>query len=365
MAKSNNKDKKKSLKASLLSDLELKSKEEIEGIAIPSEDDVLAAGGHFGHSLRRWHPAYKPFLYTKRKGIYIINVEKTVESFRNAIKNLIEFLKNKKKILIVGTKKQAQPLVKEFGEKYGIFYITKKWPAGLFTNFKQVKASIDRLLTYKEQYIKYKYSLTKKELLDLERKIQKLEKKYGGVVFMDTLPDLIIIIDTSFEKVALKEARLSKVPVLGIVDTNADPRLVEFPVLMNDDAIKSLQLFFYVLGRAFEKYGDASLKTVRTSFESHLKELEKEVDEAYGGQPTTELKAGEQEQAQESKVVRVVAYTPIEEVKELTPKMREALKAAGIQSREALERLTYEELVSIKGVGPRTARSILKRLKKS
>lgn len=355
---------KASNKTTLLADIQLKSKKTVDGILIPSEEDVLAAGGHFGHSLRRWNPAYKPFLYTKRKGIYIINVEKTVESFERAIKALIEAVKNKKKILIVGTKEQASSLVKEFGDKYGAFYVTKKWPAGLFTNFKQVKASIDSLLTYKEQYIKYKYSLTKKELLDLERKIKKLENKYGGVVFMDTLPDLVIIIDTAYERVALKEARLSNIPVLGIVDTNADPRLVDYPILMNDDAIKAIQLFLFVLGQVFTKYGDNSIKSVRSSFNEHLKELEKEVDENYGHQLTVESTEDQKQTKEDSNVVRVVAYTSIDDVKALTPKMREALKAAGIQSKEALERLSFEELVNIKGIGPRTARSILNRLKK-
>ncbi len=353
----------KSKTQDLLVKIELSSKEEIEGVKIPSATDILKAGGHFGHSARRWHPAYKPFLYTKKKGIYIINAEKSVESFKQAIKALIDAVKQGKKVLLVGTKKQASPLVKEFGEKYGVFYLTKKWPAGFFSNFEQIKASIDKLLVYKEQYIKRKYSLTKKELLDLERKIQKLEDKYGGVTFMNQLPDLVIIIDIVFEKVALKEARLAKIPVLAIVDSNADPRLVEYPVLMNDDAIKALQVFFTVLSDVFEKYGDKTLNNTRKNFNEHLAELEKEMDATYGKAGPKVSKEKASAKSDDVEVVRVVAYTPIDDVKVLPKKLRESLKLAGIQSKEALERLSFEELVNIRGIGPRTARSIINKMK--
>jgi len=346
----------------LLDIIDYKSSKEVEGISVPSADAILASGGHFGHSVRKWHPAYKPFLYTKRKGIYIINVNATVDSFESFISTVVNFLKNNKKILLVGTKKQASPFVEEFGRRYGLFYIAKKWPAGFFTNFEQVKLSINRLLNYKEQYIKFKYNYTKKELLDLERKIKKLESKYGGVTFMDTLPDLVIIIDTAFEKVALKESRLLKIPVAGIVDSNADPRLVDYPLLMNDDAIKTLKLFFSVLAQIFDKYGTKELIRIRNNFEEHLKALEKEVDETHGKLITMQEQGEQKIEQDNTVVVRVKAFTPIEDVNYLPDKLKSALRSAGIQSKEALERLSYEELVSIKGIGPRTARSVMKKI---
>ena len=340
----------------------------VPGVKLPSAQDLLAAGAHFGHSTKRWHPAYKPFIYTKRKGIYIINVEKSVESFKQALSKLVEFVKEGKRILLVGTKKQAAPLVRAFGEEHGIFYIDKKWPGGLLTNFDQLKQSINRLVTYKERYIRHKYDLTKKELVVLKRRINKLEAKFSGVVFMEQLPDLVIIIDPNYEKVALKEARANGIPVLAMVDTNTDPRLIDYPVFMNDDAIKAIKLFLDVIAQVFKKYGDASLKAVRAEFEKHLQTLEQKVDSTVTATQARALtqepqKEQEKEQKGQRRVIRVAGYTPLDKLDFLTKRHKMVLKNAGINSLEALQRKTYEELLAIRGISPKTAKYIISKLK--
>ncbi len=330
---------------------------------IPSIDDLLRAGAQFGHSTQRWHPAFKPFIYKRRANIYIINVEKTIAYLKKAAEALYKMLDADPDldIVIVGTKKQAQEYVKELGEKYGLFYVDRKWPAGLLTNFEKVQESIERLLQLKERYIRQKYQLTKKELLDIKRKIERLERKFGGLTFMRKLPDLIIIIDTKREEVALSEARKLGIPTIAIVDSNSDPRLVDYPIPMNDDARRALGVVLETFKKIFEeKRGDKLLK-LREKFNEHLKELEKKIDQEFG--ILREAAEGKKEETKETvEVVRVKAYTPLEELG-LSSNVVERLKLAGISSVEELLRRSPEEIKAIRGIGRKTAEKIISLLK--
>ena len=337
-------------------------------IVLPSAEDLLKAGAQFGHSTKRWHPAFAPYIYKERKGIYIINVEKTLQKLQEAVNFLADKLKDGANILIVGGKKQAMSIVKEVGEKYGVFYVNYKWPAGLLTNFSLVSKSINALANMREQYIKKKYLLTKKELLSLKRKIEKSERKFAGLTFMTSVPDVIFIIDSAYEKIALKEARNLGIPVVAMVDSNADPRLVDYPIPINDDAMKSIRLIMDVVSQLLQEFGNDKLKVMRQKFEENLKVLEENIDKSYAHKQSMLSEASEEETEKktpvgEGKVVRVTAFKPISELK-LGKGVEEKLQEAGISSIEVLRKKSYAELRAIKGIGAKTAEKIISVVKK-
>jgi len=266
-------------------------------------------------------------------------------------------------ILVLGTKKQVSTLIEELGYKHGLFYVSHKWPGGLLTNFDKVSQSIERLSTLKEKVVRHKYKLLKKELLDINKQIEKLERKLGGLSFMTKLPDLIIMVDTKREEVALSEARKLGIPVIAIVDSNSDPRLVDYPIPMNDDARRALKLVFDTFGEIFSKFRGPRLKKLRANFDEHLKTLEKQIDKEFGVvQPKQEAKAVKSKTTKETKVVRVMAFTPISVLK-LPEGLEEKLKSAGISTVEELRRRTLEEITAIKGIGSTSGQKIISTLK--
>ncbi len=339
-----------------------KSKKDITKY-LPKPDELLKAGAQFGHSTQRWHPGFKPFIYKRRANIYIINVEKTLKYMKKAFEYLIDRLIENPDIhiLLVGTKKQAQDYVEKLGKQYGLFYINKKWPGGLLTNFEKVHESVEKLLRLKEQYIRQRYQLIKKELLDLKHEIEKLERKFGGLTFMNRVVDLVIVVDTKREEVALSEARHKGVPIIGVVDSNADPRVVDFPIPMNDDARRALDIFFNSLEKILADYRGDRLIKMRQNFDKYLKELEEKINKEFGisTQPTKEQDKVQKEQA---KVVRVMAFTPLSELG-LSAGLIERLEGAGISTVEELKRRTLEEIQMIRGIGKKAAWQIISKLK--
>ena len=335
----------------------------------PTTDDLLKAGAQFGHSTKRWHPAFAPYIYKESKGIYIINVERTLEKLKEAMKFLENLFKDGGTLLLVGTKKQAAPTVKEVGEKYGVYFVAYKWPAGLLTNFERVSQSINTMLNLREQLIKKRYVLPKKELLTMERRVHKLQRRFEGLAFMTDLPSAVFIIDIAREKIALKEARKLGIPVVAMVDSNADPRLVDYPIPINDDAIKSIRLVMEVLADVLSKYGSDKLKVMRQKFEEQLRVLEENVEKAHAysasvqaKQEVTEVKAGAKTTGK-GKVIRVKTYRPIEQLG-LGKGIEEKLQAAGIHSIELLSQKSLAELKAIKGIGAKTAEKIISIVKK-
>ena len=208
-----------------------------------SLEKLLESGAHFGHQTKRWNPKMSDYVYGVRDGVYIFDLIKTKALMEQALNVLSEASKSKKTILILGTKKQAKDKVKEIAKETGIFFIDQRWLGGTFTNFNQVKASVDTLNKLKKDLSEGVYaSYTKKERLLLDRKAEKLEKMVGGLNGMTSKPDLMIIVDTKRESSAVNEARKLGVETIGIVDTNSDPNLVNWPVPMNDDSPQALEL---------------------------------------------------------------------------------------------------------------------------
>ncbi len=209
----------------------------------PRISRLLEAGVHFGHQTRRWNPKMKPFIFTARNGIYIIDLKKTLSAIDAAKRKIEEVVSGGRSVLFVGTKKQAQMVMKEEAERVGAFFVVERWLGGMLTNFHTIKTGIKRLKDIEKMeqdgtIEKY----TKKEIISIQRQKTRLEKVLGGIKEMNQLPGLVYIIDSKKERIAVAEASKLNIPIIGVVDTNADPDLIDFPIAANDDAIKSIRI---------------------------------------------------------------------------------------------------------------------------
>ncbi len=341
-------------------------------ITFPTTEELLKAGAQFGHSAQRWHPAFAPFIFKEAKGIHVIDVRKTVPALETAVDYLVKAVQREARVLIVGTKKQAASIVQEMGEKFGVYYINDKWPSGLLTNFRTVSQSIQKLQRLQELHVKKRYVLPKIELLAMQREIEKLKKRFGGVMFMDRPPQVMIIIDTKYEKIAVKEARALNVPIIGIVDSNCDPRLIDFPVPSNDDAIKAIRLLFGVFSEVLNKYSSKRLVTMREQFARRLVDLERAVEEEHRIKLASEAPIGAaapavvtpREESKSGRTVRVTSFRSVTELN-LPETVVEKLTQAGLTSVEQLKEKTLDELKGIKGIGEKTAEKIISLVKKN
>jgi small subunit ribosomal protein S2 len=214
-----------------------------QGSAITMKQ-LLEAGVHFGHQTKRWNPKMKPYIFGARNGIYIIDLQKTVQLARSAFRFASDATARGGSVLFVGTKKQAQDAIREEAQRAGMFYVTNRWLGGTLTNFKTVKQGIERLKTIEKMSQDGTYErLPKKEIASLEREREKLEKNLGGVKEMSRLPAALFIIDTKKEHIAVHEANRLGIPVVAVVDTNCDPEGIDYVIPGNDDAIRSIRLF--------------------------------------------------------------------------------------------------------------------------
>ncbi|HIC91370.1 MAG TPA: 30S ribosomal protein S2 [Syntrophaceae bacterium] len=198
---------------------------------------LLEAGVHFGHQTKRWNPKMKPYIFGARNGIYIIDLQQTVELFNNAYEAVVEKVAEGNMVLFVGTKKQAQDAIAEEAQRCGMFYVNQRWLGGMLTNFQTIKKSLDRLnqLTAMKADASIN-KFPKKEILKLEREIVKLEKNLGGIRGMTELPGMLYIVDPKNENIAVKEAKKLGIPVAAVVDTNCDPDGIDYIIPGNDDA---------------------------------------------------------------------------------------------------------------------------------
>ncbi len=205
---------------------------------------MLEAGVHFGHQTRFWDPKMKPYIYGARNKIHIINLDKTLPLFNDALSFIRRVAARNGKILFVGTKTSANNIIKEQAERCGMPYVNYRWLGGMLTNFKTVKQSIKRLHELEAMRDDGTFEkLVKKEALMREREMIKLERSLGGIKNMDSLPDALFVIDVGHEKIAIKEANNLRIPVAGVVDTNNNPAGIEYIIPGNDDALRSIELY--------------------------------------------------------------------------------------------------------------------------
>jgi small subunit ribosomal protein S2 len=205
--------------------------------------DMLDAGVHFGHQTRFWNPKMAPFIFGHRNKIHIINLEKSLPMFESALKFARQLSSNRGNILIVGTKRTARDIVAQEAARAGTFYINQRWLGGLLTNFKTVKGSLKRLKDMKAQQEAGLDALSKKEQLTFAREMDKLQKDFGGIAEMNSLPDAIFLIDVGYHKIAVQEARKLGIPVIGVVDSNHSPEGIDYVIPGNDDSAKAVQLY--------------------------------------------------------------------------------------------------------------------------
>ncbi|MFV9509828.1 30S ribosomal protein S2 [Tepidibacillus sp. LV47] len=223
-------------------------------MAVISMKQLLEAGVHFGHQTRRWNPKMARYIFTERNGIYIIDLQKTVKKVEEAYHFLREVAASGKSVLFVGTKKQAQESVKEEAERSGSFYVNQRWLGGTLTNFATIQKRIERLKELETMEVDGTFDvLPKKEVMNLKKEKERLEKFLGGIKGMKELPGALFIIDPRKERIAVAEARKLGIPIVAIVDTNCDPDEVDYVIPGNDDAIRAVKLLT-------EKMADAILE---------------------------------------------------------------------------------------------------------
>lgn len=241
--------------------------------------ELLEAGVHFGHQTKRWNPKMKEYIFGERNGIYIIDLQKTLKMFKDASKYVQDMAAEGRTVLFVGTKRQAQDAIAEEATRCGMFYINQRWLGGLLTNWITVQKSVKRLQELDEMATDGRYELLpKKEVIKLERERKHLQANLAGIKSLRALPDILFVIDSNKEAIAVREARKLGIPVVAIVDTNCDPTEVDYVVPGNDDALRAIRLFA-------QKIADSVIEGVQAATDKQAAELtgvsgEIQVDEA-------------------------------------------------------------------------------------
>ena len=214
-----------------------------KNMSVISMKQLLEAGVHFGHQTRRWNPKMAPYIYTERNGIYIIDLQKSVGKVDDAYNAISDIAQNGGTVLFVGTKKQAQDAVKSEAERCGMYYVNERWLGGMLTNFKTIKSRVARLKQIETMSQDGTFDvLPKKEVIQLKKEWDKLEKNLGGIKDMKKVPDAIFVVDPKKERICVQEAHTLGIPLIGIADTNCDPEELDFVIPGNDDAIRAVKL---------------------------------------------------------------------------------------------------------------------------
>jgi small subunit ribosomal protein S2 len=220
--------------------------------------DLLGTGAHFGHVTHKWHPNYEPYILMERNGVHIINLDETLKHLNTAIEFIKKIVGNNGEILFVGTKKQAKDIVQQEADRCGMFYIVERWLGGTLTNFSTIKKSIKRLKALEKEGSSIYENLTKKEIQMLNRERLKLSDQHRGIKDMRRLPEAVVIVDVDREITALLEAIKLEIPVIAMVDTNCDPRIVTYPIPANDDSVRAIQIIISAIVDAIVEVRDES-----------------------------------------------------------------------------------------------------------
>lgn len=250
--------------------------------------EFLEAGAHFGHQTSRWHPRMKGYIFAKRDGIHIIDLQQTgpmLEKARAFVKQLIE---DGGDILFVGTKKQAHDAIQEEAQRCGMYYVNQRWIGGTLTNFSTIQSRIDYLVRLEDQQARGGFNrLPKKEVLKIQDEIDRLNRQMGGIKEMERLPAALFIIDTTKEDIAMAEARRVGIPIVAVVDTNSNPAGIDYPIPANDDAIRAIRLITSKMADAVLE-GKTAASLAATLAEQEAEEAaEDDADGASGDEPLT------------------------------------------------------------------------------
>ncbi|MFH1728945.1 MAG: 30S ribosomal protein S2 [Pseudomonadota bacterium] len=247
--------------------------------------EMLEAGTHFGHITQRWNPKMKPYIFGSRNGIHILDLRKSAKLFRNALDFVVDTVSSGNKVLFVGTKKQFSETIQEEVAKCNMNFVTHRWLGGMLTNFSTIRNSINRMQTMEKQLADgVADRLKKKEVLKMNREVDKLKRVLSGIEDMKALPGAIIIVDPNKEKIAIAEARKLSIPVIALTDTNCDPDVIDFIVPGNDDAIRSIRLFISKITEACNDGSKVFEKKIRGQKQARP-EKKKKVEESHEKEP--------------------------------------------------------------------------------
>ena len=307
-------------------------------MTIVSMNYLLEAGVQFGHQKRRWNPKMKEYIFTTRDDIYIIDLQKTVKKLEEAYEALKEIAANEGKILFVGTKKQAQEAAEECALRTNMFYVNERWLGGTLTNFKTIRSRIRRMEEIEKMETDGTFeALPKKEVIQIKKEYEKLNKNLKGIREMKRMPQAMVIVDPRKEEIAIKEAHILGIPVFGIVDTNSDPDLVDYVIPGNDDAVRSVKLLIGALTNAIaEVNGNEVIDYVS---EDDKTKTEKKVNKK------ETAKAAEVEEVKEEVKEEVVEEVAVDYTKMTVAELKEVAAArnvdvAGMKKAEIIEALT-------------------------
>ena len=266
-------------------------------MSVISIKQLLEAGVQFGHPTRQWNPKMKQYIFVARNDTHIIDLEQTVVLAEQAYNYVCNMVKQGKNVLFVGTKKQATEAIKEEAERCGMYYVNNRWLGGTLTNFKTIRSRVDRLnkLTQMEKTGEFEF-FPKKEVLSLRSEMEKLERNLGGIKDMTSLPGLLFVVDLKKENIALKEAKALGIPVVGLVDTNCDPELVDVVIPGNDDAIRSVKLIAELVANAVIEAKTGEVYSIK---EEDM--TQEEVEKAMISQPKEEKKEKVEEPAKKTR----------------------------------------------------------------
>ena len=319
--------------------------------------DLLEAGVHFGHLTRKWNPNMAPYIYMERNGIHVINLYKTVAKLEEANEALKKIASSGRKILFVATKKQAKDIVADKVSKVNMPYITERWPGGMLTNFVTIRKAVKKMAAIDRMKKDGTFNtLSKKERLQVDRLRAKLDKNLGSISDMTRLPGALFIVDTMREHIAVKEAQKLNIPIFAMVDTNSDPRDVDYAVPSNDDAGKSIEIIMESVTQAVAE-GLEERKSEKTGGKDKEEAKADKTEEA----PKKEEKKAEEEPAKKAEAApkkeeKATEEKPVEKA-EAAPKKEE--KAAEEKPAKKEAKAKPEDLTKIEGIGPKAAEALV------
>ena len=275
-------------------------------MAVVSMKKLLEAGVHFGHQTRRWNPKMAKYIFTERNGIYIIDLQKTANQIEEAYRQVRDIVADGGRVLFVGTKKQAQDSIEQEAKRSGQFYVSHRWLGGMLTNFGTIRQSIEKLKKYETMEEDGTFDLLpKKEVLQYQKEMDRLEKNLGGIKEMEDLPDVLFVVDPGEEEIAVHEAKILGIPVISIVDTNCDPDVVDVAIPGNDDAIRAVKLITSVIADAVVEANqgsqfDVAEEDFAEEVEEDVEEISEDVSDEDIKEATEELKSQSLEEAEEN-----------------------------------------------------------------
>ncbi len=342
---------------------------------LPSPQEYLKAGVQFGHHKKRWNPRIKDYIFAEKKGIHIIDIAKTHELLEKALLFLVEASKNGN-ILFVGTKRQARDIVKKYAVESGSYYVTHRWVGGLLTNFSYIRRSLKKLAELEKTFDQGVEGRTKFEVSKMQKNWERLNRLYEGVKTLDDKPSAIIIVDAKYELNAVREARAMGIPVVAIIDTNADPNWVNYPVVGNDDAISSIELFMKMFANAIKQ--TIGKKAVKHQFKdySKIKVAIKKTIEKEDQEEEVKSVIIKSEKLPEKKIKSEGILESVQKAKEMAKQTdvkkskSEAKKSSKVNSRtlKALEEagislekakaMPDDDLLALKGIGQKALNEI-------